>query len=77
MATKKGAGKKGAAKKGATKKAAGKKGASTKGGAKKGAAKKGGKLSLSKKAVGGGGKSGTAAIRPTTVSTSSKCVCVA
>lgn len=76
MATKKGAGKKGAAKKGGAKKGAAKKAAAKKGAAKKGAAKKGGKLSLSKQAV-GGRKGGTAAIRPTTVSTSSKCVCVA
>ena len=63
MATsKKGAGKKGAAKKGAAKKGA----------SKKGAAKKGGKLSLSKRAVGG-----ASALPSTTRSTSSKCVCVA
>ena len=72
MATKKGAGKKGAGKKVSAKKVSAKKGAS-----KKGAAKKGGKLSLSKQAVGGGRKGSATAIRPTTVSTSSKCVCVA
>ena len=77
MATsKKSAGKKGGAKKGAAKKGAAKKGAAKKGAAKKGAAKKG-KLGLSKQAVGGGGRSSAQSIRPTTVSTSSKCVCVA
>jgi hypothetical protein len=56
-----------------SKKGAGKKGAGKKGAAKKGAAKKGGKLGLSKQAVGS-----AAAVGPsTTVSTSSRCVCVA
>ena len=74
MATsKKGAGKKGAAKKAAGKTGAAQKGYAKKGASKKGAAKKGGKLGLSKQAVGGA----ASALPTKTVSTSSRCVCVA